>query len=89
MIKLFFIISFFLYMKMLTEYYKKTSLSKKAWERYRHLSEEEKNKKCQYASKQYRKLSEEEKIKKRQYGRERYENLLEDKKQRLVEYIKG
>ena len=54
---------------MLTEYYKKQrKVSKKARERYQNPSEEEKNKKHQYAFEQYRNLSEEETTKKRQYG---------------------
>ena len=51
---------------MLTRYYQKNkeSLSEKARERYQNLSEEEKNKKCQYAPERYRNLSDEEKEKK-------------------------
>ena len=66
----------------------KERLSKKSCEKCPNISEEEKDKKCQYAREQYRNLSEEEKEKKCQYSRERYKNLLEDGKQRLVEYIK-
>ena len=62
--------------------------SKRARERYQDLSEEEKNKECQYAHEQYRNLSEEEKNKKHQNGVERYRNLPEDEKQRLDEYRK-
>ena len=39
---------------------------------YQDISEEEKNKKQQYARKWYKNLSEEEKLKNPQYGRERY-----------------
>ena len=41
---------------MTNNYYKKNKekLSKKAPERYQNLSEEEKDKKCQYACEQYR-----------------------------------
>ena len=57
-IKYIFII-FFLYIKMLTWYYKKNKerLSNKAPEKYESLSKEEKDKRCQYASKQCRNLS--------------------------------
>ena len=51
------------------------------------LSEEEIDKKNQYARKRYRNLSEEEMEKHYHYDRERYKKFLEDKKQRLVEYI--
>ena len=80
---------FFLYIKILTEYYKKNKemISKKVREMYQNLSEEEKSNSWQYAREQYRNLSEEEKENKAQYGRKRYKNLLEDEKQRLVEYI--
>ena len=52
---------------MLTGYYKKKQerLSKKPRERYQHLSEEEKDKKRQYACERYRHLSKKEKEKKR------------------------
>ena len=61
----------FIYIKILTYYKKnKESLSKKARERYKNLSEEEREKKGQHAREQYKNLSEEEKEKKRQYGRE-------------------
>ena len=55
---------------MLTGSYQKTKerLSKKACERYRNLSEEEKDRKHQYVRERYRSLSEEEKEKKGQYG---------------------
>ena len=51
---------------MLTGYYQKNKemLSKKAFERYQNLSEEEKDKRGQYAHEQYRK----KKKKKCQYG---------------------
>ena len=60
---------FFLYIKMSTGYYQKNkeNFSKKVRERYQNLSEEEKDKRHQYA--RYRNLSEEEKVKKHQYGR--------------------
>ena len=71
---------FFLYIKMANNYYQKNKekLQNEARKRYQYFSEEEKNKKCQYACKQYRNLSEKKK-KKRQYGCERYKNLLENK----------
>ena len=52
-------------MKKLTEYYQKhqRKASKKACERYQHLSEEEKKKKQQHAPKRYRNLSVDEKKK--------------------------
>ena len=45
----YFFITFFLYIKILTGHYQKNKerLSKKAYERYQNLSEEEKDKKCQ------------------------------------------
>ena len=49
---------------------------------YQNLSEEEKNKKHQYARERYRNLSEEEK-EKCQYGRERKKSLLEDEYKKL------
>ena len=49
---------------------------------YQNLSEEEKNKKHQYARERYRNLSEEEK-EKSQYGRERKKSLLEDEYKKL------
>ena len=55
--------------------------------RYQNLSEEEKNKKHQYACARYQNLSEEEKEKEYQYGLERYKNLLEDEKKSLIEHI--
>ena len=54
-------------------------LSKKARERYQNLSEEEKDKRCQYAREPYKNLHEKEKENKHQYGLEK--NLLEDGKQ--------
>ena len=57
---------------------KQRKTSKNAFERYQHLSEEERNKKCQYARERYRNLSE-GKNKKRKYGYEQYKNLPEDK----------
>ena len=59
---------------------------KEAHERYQNLSEEKKNKKCQYARERYQNLSEEKKEKKRQYYREHHKNLPEDKKQMTAEY---
>ena len=55
---------------MLTGYYQrnKERLSKKTFEKYQNLSEEEKDKRSQYAHEQYRNLSEEEKEKKCQDG---------------------
>ena len=85
-----YLFTFFLFVKMLTGYYKKKNkekLSKKARERYQNLSEEEKDKRHQYACEQYRNLSEKEEEKKCQYGREQYKNLLENDKQKLVEYV--
>ena len=57
---------FFLYIKTLSGCYKKKKIiiSWKACERSQNLSEEEKNKKFQYACKRFRNLSEEEKEKK-------------------------
>ena len=49
---------------------------------YQNLSEEEKNKKHQYARERYRNLSEEEK-EKCQYGREQKKSLLEDEYKKL------
>ena len=59
----------------------KYQLSKKAGERYQNLSEEEKDKRRQYARERCRNLSEENKKRRKeqskpQYGRERYKNLL-------------
>ena len=73
---------FFLYVKMLIEFYQKNKerLSKKAHERYKNHPGEEINKKRHYACERYRNLYEEEKEKKRQYGREQYKNLLEDER---------
>lgn len=51
---------------MLAQYYKR--LQKKVSKNYQDVSEEEKNKKCQYAHKQYRNLSKEEKSKKQNCG---------------------
>ena len=55
---------------MLTGYYQKNKerLSKKTFEKYQNLSEEEKDKRGQYTHEQYRNLSEEEKEKKCQDG---------------------
>ena len=50
---------------------------------YQNLSEEEKDKKRQYAHERNRNLSGEEKEKKHQYSREQYENLLEDKHRKI------
>ena len=70
---------FFLYIKMLNNYYQKhkEKLRKEACERYKNLSEKEKDKKSQYARERYKNLSEEEKEEKHQYGRKRYRNVLE------------
>ena len=62
---------------------------KKVCGRYQHLSEEKRNKKCQYAFEQYKNLSEEEKNKKQMYLCQQYEFFSEEGKQRLAEYGKN
>ena len=71
-----FVISFAIY-KVLTGYYQKNKerLQKKVHEMHQNLSEEEKNKKCQYACKFCGNVYKEEKNKKRQYCREQYKNI--------------
>ena len=70
---------------MWTRYQKnKARFSKNAGEKFQNLSEEEKDKKYQYARKRYRNISEEDKD---QYGHKRCNNFLEDEEQRLAEYI--
>ena len=58
---MFFYKFFFRISKMLVRYYKKKHgrLQKKVHKKYQNLSDEEKNKKPQYAPEQYRNLSEE------------------------------
>ena len=77
-VKIFFHI-FFLYIKMLNNYYQKykEKLGKEACGRYKKLSVKEKDKENQYARERYKNLTEEEKGEKRQYGRQRYSNVLE------------
>ena len=58
---------------MVNKYYQKHK------EIYQNLSEEERDKKRQYAQERRRILSEEEKKKKRQYGREPYKTVIESK----------
>ena len=67
---------------MLTGYNKKIeeSVSKKARKSNQNLSEEEKNKKWQYACKWYWNLFEEKNEKKHLYGREQHKSIVKDKK---------
>ena len=58
----------------------KKSFQNRLVKRYQNLSEEEKDKKRQYARDRYRNPAEEEKEKERQYGRERYKKFIEDEK---------
>ena len=66
-------------------------------DKYKNLSEEDKNKKTEYEKNRYhnmskedkhKNLSEEDKNKKREYGKNRYHNMSEEKKQKLEEYQK-
>ena len=74
-----FVYDFFLYIKMLTGYYKKEKkkLSKKLVKGTKIFLKKEKTK-SQYAPERYRNLSEEEKENKHQYRHDRFKNLLEN-----------
>ena len=64
---------------------KQRKASKKVWERYQNLSQEEKTKSINMPINDIEIFLKKKVYKKHQYGRECYRNLPEDEKQRLVE----